>query len=120
MPGQRTRPSFGHAHGQFKVLASKAQFRLLCEWADGFQKGEWVVESANGLGYLVVLSERHRPRAQQVAGEPDAPNRRNHSADEFTARSGEVERYFEDISVALVQIGVRVGVHGIKEPASSG
>ena len=39
--------------GEFKVLASKAQVRLLCEWADGFDQREWAVESANGLGYLL-------------------------------------------------------------------
>ena len=40
--------------GEFKVPASKAQVGLLCEWADGFEKREWAVESANGLGYLVA------------------------------------------------------------------
>jgi transposase len=40
--------------GEFKVSASKAQVGLLCEWADGFEKREWAVESANGLGYLVA------------------------------------------------------------------
>ncbi len=38
--------------GEFKVSASKAEVQLLCEWADGFEKREWAVESANGLGYL--------------------------------------------------------------------
>ena len=40
--------------GEFKVSASKAQVRLLCEWADGFDQREWAVESANGLGYLIA------------------------------------------------------------------
>ncbi len=40
--------------GEFKVRASKAQVRLLCEWASEFGQREWAVESANGLGYLVA------------------------------------------------------------------
>jgi len=40
--------------GEFKVRASKAQVRLLCDWAAGFDQREWAVESANGLGYLVA------------------------------------------------------------------
>ncbi len=40
--------------GEFKVSASKAQVGLLCEWADGFEKRQWAVESANGLGCLVA------------------------------------------------------------------
>ncbi len=40
--------------GEFKVPASKAQVRLLCDWADRFDQREWAVESANGLGYLVA------------------------------------------------------------------
>ncbi len=33
--------------------ASNNQVGQLTEWADGFKKREWAVESANGLGYLV-------------------------------------------------------------------
>ncbi len=40
--------------GEFKVRASRAQVRLLCDWAAGFDQREWAVESANGLGYLVA------------------------------------------------------------------
>ena len=39
---------------EFKIRASKSQVRLLCDWADRFEKREWAVESANGLGYLVA------------------------------------------------------------------
>ncbi len=38
---------------EFKTRASKGQVGLLCEWADRFEKRQWAVESANGLGYLV-------------------------------------------------------------------
>jgi transposase len=41
------------AVGELKVPATKAQVRVLCEWADRFEKREWAVESANGLGYLI-------------------------------------------------------------------
>ncbi len=40
--------------GEFKVPASNGQVGLLCEWAGRFDQREWVVESANGLGYLVA------------------------------------------------------------------
>ncbi len=39
---------------QFQLRASVAQADRLCEWADGFDKREWAIESANGLGYLVA------------------------------------------------------------------
>ncbi len=39
---------------EFKLRASTVQAQRLCEWADGFEKREWAVESANGLGYLVA------------------------------------------------------------------
>jgi len=39
---------------EFKLRASTAQAVRLCEWADDFEKREWAVESANGLGYLVA------------------------------------------------------------------
>ncbi len=40
--------------GEFKIRASNAQVRLLCDWADRFEGREWAVESANGLGYLLA------------------------------------------------------------------
>ncbi len=40
--------------GEFKVRASALQADRLREWAGGFEKREWAVESANGLGYLVA------------------------------------------------------------------
>ena len=39
---------------EFKVRASTVQAQRLREWAAGFGKREWAVESANGLGYLVA------------------------------------------------------------------
>ncbi len=39
---------------EFKLRASTSQARRLCDWADGFEKRERAVESANGLGYLVA------------------------------------------------------------------
>jgi len=39
---------------EFKLRASTSQAQRLCEWADSFEKREWAVESANGLGYLVA------------------------------------------------------------------
>lgn len=39
---------------EFKVRASTVQVDRLCAWAVGFEKREWAVESANGLGYLVA------------------------------------------------------------------
>ena len=39
---------------EFKLRASTSQTDRLCEWAAGFEKREWAVESANGLGYLVA------------------------------------------------------------------
>jgi transposase len=39
---------------EFKVRASTVQADRLREWAGGFEKREWAVESANGLGYLVA------------------------------------------------------------------
>ena len=39
---------------EFKLRASATQAEKLCEWAEVFEKREWAVESANGLGYLVA------------------------------------------------------------------
>ncbi len=39
---------------EFELRASTAQAERLCEWADAFDKREWAIESANGLGYLVA------------------------------------------------------------------
>lgn len=39
---------------EFQLRASAAQVDRLREWADGFNKREWAIESANGLGYLVA------------------------------------------------------------------
>ena len=39
---------------EFKLRASSVQAERLCVWASGFEKRQWAVESANGLGYLVA------------------------------------------------------------------
>ncbi len=39
--------------GEFTLEASNNQVGQLTEWADDFDKREWVVESADGLGYLI-------------------------------------------------------------------
>ncbi len=39
---------------EFKLRASSVQAERLCDWASGFEKRQWAVESANGLGYLVA------------------------------------------------------------------
>ena len=39
---------------EFKLRASNVQTQRLRDWAGGFEKREWAVESANGLGYLVA------------------------------------------------------------------
>ena len=39
---------------ELKIRASTNQGEKLREWASGFEKREWAVESANGLGYLVA------------------------------------------------------------------
>ncbi len=39
---------------EFRLRASSVQAQRLCEWADGFEKREWAIESANGLGYLLA------------------------------------------------------------------
>ena len=39
---------------EFKLRASAVQAERLQEWVAGFEKRQWVVESANGLGYLVA------------------------------------------------------------------
>ncbi len=39
---------------EFKVRASSVQAERLQQWAVGFEKRQWAVESANGLGYLVA------------------------------------------------------------------
>ncbi len=40
--------------GEFELRASMTQADSLRSWADGFDKREWAIESANGLGYLVA------------------------------------------------------------------
>jgi len=39
---------------EFTLRASTIQAQRLREWAAGFEKREWAVESANGLGYLLA------------------------------------------------------------------
>ena len=39
---------------EFELRASMTQAGSLRSWADGFDKREWAIESANGLGYLVA------------------------------------------------------------------
>ena len=39
---------------EFKLRASAVQADRLRAWAAGFEKREWAVESANGLGYLIA------------------------------------------------------------------
>ncbi len=39
---------------EFQLRASTVQADRLREWASGFDKREWAIESANGLGYLVA------------------------------------------------------------------
>jgi transposase len=39
---------------EFTLEASSIQAERLCDWAEGFAKREWAVESANGLGYLIA------------------------------------------------------------------
>ena len=39
---------------EFQLRASAVQADRLREWADSFEKREWAIESANGLGYLVA------------------------------------------------------------------
>ena len=39
---------------EFKLRASSVQAERLCDWASGFEKRQWAVESANGLSYLVA------------------------------------------------------------------
>ena len=43
-----------HVLDEFKLRASSTQGERLREWAGGFEKRQWAVESANGLGYLVA------------------------------------------------------------------
>ena len=43
-----------HVLAELKLRATKAQAERLCEWAEPFEKREWAVESANGLGYLLA------------------------------------------------------------------
>ena len=49
---------------EFKIRASKSQVRLLCDWADRFEKREWAVESANGLGSSGCDGSLSRPVRQ--------------------------------------------------------
>ncbi|MDH3755872.1 MAG: GNAT family N-acetyltransferase [Acidimicrobiia bacterium] len=39
---------------ELRLRASTVQVERLCEWAGRFEKREWAVESANGLGYLIA------------------------------------------------------------------
>ena len=39
---------------EFRLRASSVQAQRLQQWAEGFEKRQWAVESANGLGYLVA------------------------------------------------------------------
>jgi len=39
--------------GEFTFSSSNTQAERLTDWAEGFTKREWAVESANGLGYLI-------------------------------------------------------------------
>ena len=39
---------------EFTLEATDDQAGRLCDWAGGFVKREWAVESANGLGYLIA------------------------------------------------------------------
>jgi hypothetical protein len=39
---------------EFTHRTSSVQAKQLTDWASGFEKREWAVESANGLGYLVA------------------------------------------------------------------
>ena len=39
--------------GEFTLEASSSPAERLTGWAEGFGKGEWAVESAYGLGYLI-------------------------------------------------------------------
>ncbi len=39
---------------EFKLRASSVQAQRLQQWAESFEKRQWAVESANGLGYLVA------------------------------------------------------------------
>jgi transposase len=41
------------ALGQLKVRATRRQVKQLLEWAVGFEKRTWAIESAGGLGYLL-------------------------------------------------------------------
>ena len=43
-----------HVLDECKLRASSTQGERLREWAGGFEKRQWAVESANGLGYLVA------------------------------------------------------------------
>lgn len=50
---------------EFKLRASTTQTERLCEWAVGFDKREWAIESANELvlaGFVLPSNQtRHRP-----------------------------------------------------------
>lgn len=39
---------------ELRVRASKSQTRRLLDWAEGYEKRSWAIESAGGLGYLVA------------------------------------------------------------------
>lgn len=40
--------------GELTLRASSRQVCLLCDWASEFEKRQWAIESANGLGYLLA------------------------------------------------------------------
>ena len=46
---------------EFKLRASSVQAQRLQQWAEGFEKRQWAVESANGLG---------PPRRSRASGVP--------------------------------------------------
>ena len=39
---------------EFTLRASTGQVGRLCDWASEFEKRQWAIESANGLGYLLA------------------------------------------------------------------
>jgi transposase len=43
-----------HVIDEFTLEASNDQAERLCDWASEYEKREWAVESANGLGYLIA------------------------------------------------------------------
>ena len=39
---------------EFTLRASTRQVGRLCDWASEFEKRQWAIEAANGLGYLLA------------------------------------------------------------------